>query len=110
MAIREVYNHPVQYGFYLREHDFYPQIPVRLVILDSAISNLPAFARTMAINYRILREMNPWIKNYSLPNTSKKSYTFRIPLVGALSYKALMKNVPTCETFFNDTLKINEIH
>jgi len=110
MAIREVYNHPVLYGFYLRETDFYPQVPARLVTIDSSISNLPAFAKKMAINYRILREMNPWIKNYSLPNTSKKSYTFRIPKDGALSYEILMKKVPVCETFFHDTLKINEIH
>ncbi len=110
MAIREVYNHPVQFGFYLREKDFYPQIPVRLVTIDSSISNLPAFARAMSTNYRILREMNPWIKNYSLPNKSNKSYTFRIPKEGEVSYKTLMKSVPACETFFHDTLKINDIN
>lgn len=110
MAIREVYNHPVQYGFFLREQDFYPQIPARLVTVDSSISDLPAFARAMSVNYRILREMNPWIRNYSLPNNSRKSYTFRIPMDGSLSYEALMKKVPQRETFFHDTLKINEIH
>jgi membrane-bound lytic murein transglycosylase D len=110
MAIREVYTHPVRYGFYLREHDFYPQIPVRLVTVDSSIADLPAFARSMSVNYRILRELNPWIQNYSLPNTSKKIYTFKVPAGGALSYEALMKNVPMHEVFFHDTLKINEIH
>ena len=110
MAIKEVYNHPVQYGFFLRDRDFYPQIPARIVTVDSSISNLPAFARAMYINYRILREMNPWIKNYSLPNSSKKSYTFRIPKDGAISYEALMKKNPAHDTFFHDTLKINEIH
>jgi hypothetical protein len=109
MAIKEVYNHPVRYGFYLREKDFYPQIPARLVTVDSSISNLPAFARAMSINYRILREMNPWIKHYSLPNSSKKSYTFKIPRDGALSYESLIKKIPARDTFFNDTLKINEV-
>ena len=110
MAIREVYNHPVQYGFYLREHDFYPQVPARRITVDSSIGNLPAFARAMSVNYRILREMNPWIRNYSLPNNSKKTYIFKIPEDGALSYEALMKKIPIRETFFHDTLKINEIH
>lgn len=110
MAIREIYSHPVRYGFLLREKDFYPQIPVRLVTVDSAIADLPAFARSMSVNYRILRELNPWIQDYSLPNSSGKSYTFRIPEKGAMSYDALMKNVPSDDTFFNDTLKINEIH
>jgi len=110
MAIREVYDHPVRYGFYLRETDFYPEIPARLVTIDSSISDLPAFARTLSVNYRILRELNPWIKNYSLPNKTRKSYTFRIPKDGALSFDVLMKKVPASETFFHDTLKINEIH
>ncbi|MFZ4521434.1 MAG: lytic transglycosylase domain-containing protein [Bacteroidales bacterium] len=110
MALREVYNHPVQYGFYLRERDFYPQIPVRLVSVDSAIASLPKFARSMSVTYRVLRELNPWIRNYSLPNASRKSYIFKIPEDGALSYDALLKKVPESETFFHDTLKINEIH
>lgn len=110
MAIREVYNNPGKYGFLLREQDFYQQIPARIVTVDSAITDLPSFARKMSVNYRILREMNPWIRDYSLPNSSRKSYAFKIPKEGALSYNTLMKNVPAQETFFHDTLKINEIH
>ena len=110
MSVKEIYYHPVKYGFYLREQDFYPQIPVHLVTIDSSIANLPDFARKLAINYRILRELNPWIKNYSLPNSSRKTYTFRIPDDGAISYERLMKKVHMDETFFHDTLKINEIH
>jgi len=110
MALKEVYNHPVHYGFYLRERDFYPQLSSSPVVIDSSIGNLPAFAKHLAINYRILREMNPWIKNYSLPNKSKKTYIFLIPKEGALNYEMLMKKVPSRETFFHDTLKFNEVH
>ncbi len=109
MAIREIYNHPVKYGFMLREQDFYPQIPARLVTVDSSIRNLPAFARAMSVNYRILREMNPWIRDYTLPNPSKKFYTFKIPMEGSISYSALMKNIQEQGTFFHDTLKIKDI-
>ena len=110
MALKEVYNHPVHYGFYLRERDFYPQLSCSPVVIDSSIGNLPAFAKHLSINYRILREMNPWIKNYSLPNKSKKTYIFLIPKEGALNYEFLMKKVPPRETFFHDTLKFNEVH
>lgn len=110
IAMKEVYNHPVRYGFYLRQADFYPEIPSRLLAIDSTISNLPAFAKRLAINYRILREMNPWIQSYTLPNKSRKIYIFKIPVEGALNYEALMKKNPLHETFFHDTLKINEVH
>ena len=110
MAIKEVYNHPVKYGFYLRERDFYPQIACTPVVIDSSIRNLPSFAKHLSINYRILRELNPWIRNYSLPNKTRKSYTFLVPKEGALNSDILMKKVPIRETFFHDTLKINEVH
>ena len=110
MALREIYLHPVSYGFYLREKDFYPVIPVKIVTIDSSIGNLPAFARSLSVNYRVLRELNPWIRNYSLPNPGRKSYMFKIPEQGMMSYKALTKNLPDNGTFFHDTLKINEIH
>jgi len=109
LAIKEIYNHPARYGFYLRQQDFYPPIPTREVTVDSAIADLPAFARAQSSNYRILRELNPWIRNYSLPNPSKKSYTLRFPLDGAISWQKLRKNMPESATFFHDTLTIDEL-
>ncbi|MEI7499136.1 MAG: lytic transglycosylase domain-containing protein [Bacteroidota bacterium] len=110
IAMKEVYNNPVRYGFYLCERDFYPEIQSRFVTIDTTISNLPAFAKRQLINYRILREMNPWIQNYTLPNKSRKIYLFKIPKEGALNYDTLIKKVPPRDTFFHDTLKINEVH
>lgn len=110
MALREVYNHPVRYGFYLRERDFYPQINCRLVVIDSSIADLASFAKRQSVNYRILREMNPWIKGYSLPNKARKIYIFQIPKEGAMNYETLLKKVSPRETFFHDTLKFNEVH
>ena len=83
---------------------------MRLLAIDSAILDLPAFARRQSINYRILREMNPWIQSYVLPNKSRKIYVFKIPKEGALYYETLMKKIPIHDTFFHDTLKINEVH
>lgn len=110
LAFKEIYNHPVKYGFYLRERNFYPAIPTRIVAIDTTIHSLPAFAQKMKINYRILRELNPWIQTYVLPNKTRKIYTFHIPREGATSYELLLKKFPPRDTFFHDTLKFNEIH
>ena len=110
LAIKEVYSHPVRYGFYLRIPDFYPQIGCRSISIDSSISSLPSFAGHLAINYRILREMNPWIQHYSLPNKSKKTYIFLIPKEGELNNETMLKKALPIETFFHDTLKFNEVH
>ncbi len=110
LAFKEVWLHPVKYGFYLHERDFYPPIPTRTITVDSSILDLPAFALGLKINYRILRELNPWIQSYTLPNKTRKRYTILLPRDGAISYKVLMKNMPPRDVFFNDTLKINEIN
>ena len=110
MALKEIYAHPVRYGFYLRERDFYTQINCRLVVIDNSIGDLPAFAKIQGINYRVLREMNPWIQSYSLLNKSRKIYIFQIPKEGAMNYETLLKKVPPRETFFHDTLNFNEVH
>jgi len=109
MAIKEVYNHPTKFGYYLRSTDFYPPIPTFTVTIDTTISDLADFAFKQKVNYRILREFNPWIRRYNLPNKSGKTYTFIFPKEGYLKYDNLMKKMPQCETFFHDTLKINEI-
>jgi len=110
LAIKEVYNHPVKYGFFLREQDFYPVVPTYSITVDTAISDLPDFAFKQKVNYRILREFNPWIRRYNLPNKSGKRYTFILPVQGALDYESLRKKMPAGETFFHDSLKINQVH
>jgi hypothetical protein len=109
MAIKEVYNHPTRFGYYLRDKDFYPPIPTFKVNVDSSISDLADFAFKQKVNYRILREFNPWIRRYNLPNKSGKTYTFILPKEGYLNYNTLMKKIPQSETFFHDSLKINQI-
>ncbi len=110
LAYKEVYTHPVSYGFYLRERDFYPPLSTRIVAIDSPISSLPAFALKMKINYRILRELNPWLQSYVFPNKGRKIYTFLLPKEGSMNYDFLLKKIPPRETFFHDTLRINEIN
>jgi hypothetical protein len=63
----------------------------------------------MNLNYRVLREFNPWIKRYNLPNKSGKTYTFLLPKEGAMKTDLLRKSLPDPDTFFNDTLRIDEI-
>jgi membrane-bound lytic murein transglycosylase D len=106
LAMKQVYNNPVRYGFYLRQSDFYPPLPTYTVTVDSSITDLPAFAQKLKINYKVLREYNPWLRRYSLTNKAGKKYTITLPKEGSLNWETLRKSIPPEETFFNDTLKI----
>jgi hypothetical protein len=106
LAMKQIYNNPVKYGFYLRQSDFYPPLPTYTLAVDSGISDLPAFAQKMKINYRILKEFNPWLRRYTLTNKNTKTYILTLPKEETLSWELLKKSLITSETFFNDTLKI----
>lgn len=110
LAIKEVYLHPARYGFYLLERDFYSPIVTRNVEIDSSIQDIPAFAKKVSLNYRILRELNPWIQNYSLPNKSGKKYIFLVPSENAVNTNFFLKKIQPGNTFFHDTLTIKEIN
>jgi membrane-bound lytic murein transglycosylase D len=108
LAMKLVYNNPLRYGFYLRQDDFYPPLSTYTITVDSTINDLPEFAQQLKINYRILREFNPWLRRYSLTNKIAKKYILTLPKEGSLSWDVLKKNLPQGETFFNDTLKIDQ--
>jgi hypothetical protein len=107
LAMKQIYKNPVKYGFYLKQDDFYPPLNTYTVSVDSSITDLPAFAEKQKINYRVLREFNPWLRRYSLTNKSGKKYVLTLPMDGSLSWDVLKRNLPESETFFNDTLKID---
>jgi len=110
LAAKEIYLHPVHYGFYLKASDFYPAIETEIISVDTPIEDLPRFALNHGINYRILREFNPWIQNYSLPDKSGKHYRLILPEKGATGLSKQGVKTTGSETFFHDTLKINELH
>lgn len=80
VALKEVYEHAEQYGFYLDKDDLYDPIPTGNVTVDSSITDLVSYAQLYGTSYKMLKYLNPWIQGRSLVNKYKKSYTLRMPL------------------------------
>lgn len=79
LAIKEIMEHPSKYGFnYLKKHLYYP-IPTERKIVDKATPDLVDWAIANGINYKILKEFNPWLKTYTLNNAGKKTYSIEVP-------------------------------
>ena len=79
LALKEILEHPQKYGFNIRKKDLYPQIPTQKVIVDSTISNLTAFSQLHKINYKILKILNPWLRQNVLENKERISYKIELP-------------------------------
>lgn len=93
LAIKSIINNPKAYGFYLRKTDLYPPIPTYNISLDSTVSNFADFASKLNINYKILKQFNPWLRKPKLTNKSSKLYTLKIPKEGYLKYSKLLEGV-----------------
>ncbi len=82
LALKEIMKDPALYGFDIKPEDYYQNLPVRKVAVDSSISNLAQFAQSQGINYKVLKIHNPWLRDRKLNNPSRKTYFIEIPEAG----------------------------
>lgn len=80
IALKEIIEHSKQYGFYYNQEDLYPPFQVQRLLVDSSITDLAAFATSKGYNYKILKILNPWLRDTELVNRSGKQYEIQLPL------------------------------
>lgn len=81
LAVKHIFSKPQAFGFYFHEHDLYPELEYETLEVDTSIRDLPEFALDKGFNYKLLREYNPWLRQYSLTNSDNKSYEIKVPVV-----------------------------
>lgn len=78
LAVKEILANPNNFGFYLDDEDYYSLPKYNEVTVDSTINNLVQFSIKMGITYKELKELNPWLRDKSLPNEKHKVYSIKI--------------------------------
>ena len=73
LAIKEILSHPSKYGFDIAKEDMYTQVPTFKVEVDVPVTNFADFAK---------QRHNPWLREPSLNNNSRKKYIIEIPNKG----------------------------
>jgi len=79
IAVKEIMENPRKYGFMFRKKDMYTMPNYTTVEVDSTIVDLADFAKKNGINYKLLKQFNPWLRSTSLPDKSRKKYILKIP-------------------------------
>ncbi len=85
LAVKQIMQHPQDYGFYLRPIDLYPSLQAKTAILSGQNVDLYNFAKENGVTYKVLREFNPWITTDKLTNKANKSYTVKLPVKNGTS-------------------------
>lgn len=79
MAMKLIIENPHHYGFHVKPHDFYKTIETYKVKVDSTITSLPRWAKDLHSNYKMLKELNPWLMGYELKIEKGKTYELLVP-------------------------------
>lgn len=79
LALKQIMQHPQDYGFYLRRCDLYPAIPFRTATLNGQNIDLYKYAKDNGTTYKLLRDFNPWLTSEKLTNKGNKTYTVKLP-------------------------------
>lgn len=91
LALKLILENPEKYGFKVTEEEKYPILKWKEITLSGSVLNLATYAHQHNINYKMLKYFNPWLRQSSLKNPTKKSYQLKIPEPGTRTYE-LVKN------------------
>ncbi len=93
LALKLIYEDPTRYGFYVRNRDLYPPIPTRTIDVNTTITDLVSFSLENKVNYRILKEFNPWLRSDKLTVKPGMNYQIKLPIEGHTGYDVLLKEM-----------------
>lgn len=80
MAIKLIIENPIQYGFHLSNKDLYHPIHYDTVEVRGPVPNFADFASEHHSTYKMLKFMNPWLRENYLTNSHGKTYEIKVPL------------------------------
>lgn len=80
LAFKEIFEHPVKYGFEFSEKDIYKQPVFRELMVDHTIPSLAQWAIKHNSNYKVLKIHNPWLRSSKLGVKKGKEYLIKLPV------------------------------
>lgn len=78
LAIKEIVENPLKYGFRVNPKHLYKEEPLRYIEVNETIRDLVQFAKQHNANYKQIKRYNPWLRDEKL--TVKKGQQYRIAL------------------------------
>lgn len=79
IAIKTIMKNPKEYGFNLDESSLYAPYITKSVVVDSSIQNVAEWAKSLDVNYKIVKKLNPWILKNSIPGSKTKPFEVLLP-------------------------------
>ena len=82
LALKLIMENPKEYGFDVSKDELYPVWKTKSIEISGKVDNFAEFAKTHGTNYKILKMLNPWLRDAYLTNASGKTYEIKLPAKG----------------------------
>ena len=82
LALKLIMENPKKYGFEVSKDELYPVWNTKTVPVNGKVESFVDFAKTHGTNYKILKMLNPWLRQAYLNNPSGRSYNIKLPVEG----------------------------
>jgi len=82
LALKLVLSSPQKYGFNVRQSEMFPPFRYKEVVVTTAIPSWADFAAQYGTNYKVLKLLNPWLRDSELRNRAGKTYYIKVPEAG----------------------------
>lgn len=81
LAFKVMFESPETYGYVLSSDDYFkPHVDYREVNMKTAGNiDWSEEARKHGTNYKMLRELNPWIRDYTYNNSAGRTFVIKVP-------------------------------
>ncbi len=83
LAVKEILSNPEQYGFNTREKDLYHLPALQPENIVSPIADFAEYAKNRGINYKVLKQYNPWLRQSHLKGHAGDTFTVLLPTEAA---------------------------
>ena len=84
VSLKYILQYPERYGFDIKADEKYKPLEFYEIKLDGSVSDFPDYAKSLGINYFILKMYNPWLRDNYLSNKSKQVYMIKLPTEGSI--------------------------
>lgn len=79
LAIKEIVENPLKYGFRINPKHVYKEDPLKYVEVTETIKDIVTFAKQHNTNYKLIKIHNPWLRDDKLTVKKNQQYQIAIP-------------------------------
>lgn len=80
LALKHLLGNAPKFGYIVPEADSYQPVATRSKTIEASIPNLAQFALDEGTNYKMLKILNPWLRDRKLTLKPGKTYTVQLPV------------------------------